>query len=59
VDIQETALVSNHHVLSEWGIARRPLKKDKVVYTAAPRIRVVLSYFDELKEMFPVGVSEK
>ena len=36
-------------------VEERTIEKNKVVYAATPKARLILSYFNELKEMLPIA----
>ena len=36
-------------------VEKRTIEKNKVVYAATPKARLILSYFNELKEMLPIA----
>ena len=40
-------------------VEERTLEKDKVVYAATPRARIILSYFNELKQMLPIPADDQ
>jgi predicted transcriptional regulator len=35
-------------------VEERTLEKNEIVYAATPKARIMLSYFNELKEMLPI-----
>jgi predicted transcriptional regulator len=36
-------------------VEERTIEKNKVIYAATPRARIILSHFNELKEMLPIA----
>lgn len=40
-------------------VEERTLKKNRVAYAATPKVKVILSYFNELKEMLAIAEDDK